>query len=381
MFKKILFYVILLAIFIALGFLVAGWLDFDKGVRIISVKEAKEKIEKGEEVTIVDVRTKIEYEQGHLPGAISIPLNDLSEDSVSNLNRSKEVIVYCNNDKCSLSAQAAKRLEEFGFERVANMKEGIAKFDGTLVEEPEKCELEAGVPCEVTTEENVALGTVLLTGLIDGINPCAIGMILFLLGYLVLFARQRKRLMPTGILYILFVFLTYFIMGIAFFAAISALIVNPVYYSVSAIINLVFGLILILAGLINLKDYFWYGKGLILRIPESIGPKLQSLVEKVSYPAVIMLAILVTIFEAPCSLPLYLGTVRVISLAGVGRATEIFYLILYNLMFILPLIVAFLIVKFGRDLAQIKEKEHELKPWMKLIMAGALIILGIALIV
>src|SRR3989338_4742567 len=68
----------------------------------------------------------------------------------------------------------------------------------------------------------VSFPLVTVAGLADGINPCAIGMMVMLLGYLVIFHRkQRRQLIVIGGAYILTVFLTYLVIGLGFYRFIS----------------------------------------------------------------------------------------------------------------------------------------------------------------
>ena len=64
---------------------------------------------------VVDVRPRLEYEAGHLPGAISIPLEELSE-RISEMNPAGSVVAYCRGPYCALAAQAVAKFRSAGFQ-------------------------------------------------------------------------------------------------------------------------------------------------------------------------------------------------------------------------------------------------------------------------
>jgi len=85
------------------------------GAGLVSARRAKELIATKRVRTIVDVRTSIEFNMGHYPGAVNIPVNRISEASVRNLNRDG-VLVYCNTGQ--RARFASQKLRALGFENV-----------------------------------------------------------------------------------------------------------------------------------------------------------------------------------------------------------------------------------------------------------------------
>jgi rhodanese-related sulfurtransferase len=73
---------------------------------------------------LVEVLPVEEYREGHLPGAVSIPLKQLDQQTVRELDRSRPVVTYCWDWLCDLSPRAAHRLESLGFTRVYEYKAG-----------------------------------------------------------------------------------------------------------------------------------------------------------------------------------------------------------------------------------------------------------------
>ncbi|OGY17751.1 MAG: hypothetical protein A2900_00050 [Candidatus Chisholmbacteria bacterium RIFCSPLOWO2_01_FULL_50_28] len=218
----------------------------------------------------------------------------------------------------------------------------------------------------------VSFPLVTIAGLVDGINPCAIGMMVMLLGYLLVFAKKPEKVLITGAVYIGSIFATYLVIGLAFYETISRLNLSLA----SSALNKTIGAALLIAGLIQIKDFFWPHLPIHLRIPTASKAKLMSLVEKASLPAVVVLGVLVTVLETPCSLPLYVGTATILAQSGFSLPLVIAYFLYYNLLFVLPLIVILIVVWKGRRIVEIKEWEHRAEKWMKLSLGVVLVLLA-----
>lgn len=78
------------------------------------------------EVLLLDVRPEIEYEFGHITGAISVPMNKLM-DKLKNLSKNKEIIAYCRGPFCVLADEAVKLLNENGY-NVRRLDEGYPEW-------------------------------------------------------------------------------------------------------------------------------------------------------------------------------------------------------------------------------------------------------------
>jgi rhodanese-related sulfurtransferase len=101
----------------------------------ISKEELKERMRNNEAV-VLDVRPSVEFQSGHIPGAISIPLSEL-KNRLKEIPREREVVAYCRGSYCVLSAGAMTILRNAGYEAV-RLKEGLAEWR------------EAGLPVEET---------------------------------------------------------------------------------------------------------------------------------------------------------------------------------------------------------------------------------------
>ncbi len=225
-------------------------------------------------------------------------------------------------------------------------------------------------------EELLSFPMITVAGLVDGINPCAIGMMVMLLGYLLVFANKPERVLKTGMLYIATVFATYLVVGLGLYNFVSQFDLS----GGARVLNWIVGGALTIAGLIQFKDFLGIEGGPHLRIPTASKERLQNLVEKTSYPTVIILGILVTLLETPCSLPIYVGTATILSQSGMAFPLVIGYFLYYNFLFVLPLIVVLIIMWRGKKLVEVKEWEHKAKRWMHLGLAVVLLGMGIWLL-
>lgn len=220
----------------------------------------------------------------------------------------------------------------------------------------------------------VSFPVVTIAGLADGINPCAIGMLILLLGYLIVFAKKPERVVKTGVLYILTIYVTYFVLGLLFYESVASL--N--FLGARFVVNRILGLLLLAAAVINIKDFFlysytgkqggWYKRldRIHLEIPQKSKNFLIGYVEKVSYPGTVILAFFVTLVETPCSLPLYVGTATVLSNAGLSNLQVLLYFMYYNFLFVMPLIILLVLVWRGKKIAELSEWRHVNTKWMKL---------------
>lgn len=218
----------------------------------------------------------------------------------------------------------------------------------------------------------LSLPIVTVAGLIDGINPCAIGMIVLLLGYLIVFANKPERVAKTAFVYILTVFLTYVVVGLFFFETIVKLQQTPFKTG----FELLVGTALVFAAVINLKDFFAPQWGPHLQIPTASKAHLRRWVERTTLPAAIVLGVLVTLLETPCSLPLYVGTLTILANSGLSTFWIGAYFLYYNFLFILPLIVVTVVIWRGKNLIEMREWEEKSKRWMKLLLGASLLLMG-----
>ncbi len=89
---------------------------------------------RNKEVTLIDVRPREEYQAGHIPGALSIPVAEI-EQHLDSLSSEKEIVAYCRGPYCLLATEAVKLLRKKGF-RARRMREGIHEWRASSIPVP-----------------------------------------------------------------------------------------------------------------------------------------------------------------------------------------------------------------------------------------------------
>ncbi len=217
------------------------------------------------------------------------------------------------------------------------------------------------------------LGTVVVTALIDSINPCAIGVLILMITVLLGKKKNVRDMLFFGGLYITAVAMTYFIAGLGLIYFLS---VVPLY--VAEYISIAVGLFITVAGLLEVKDFFWYGKGFSLQIPPKYAQKITKYAGNVSVPGVIFLGAFVAAVELPCTGAPYLAITALLS--QYFDITALLMLILYNIIFVSPLIVILVAVALGKNITEFKKFKEENKGSMRLFIGLLLIAMGWLLI-
>ncbi len=218
-----------------------------------------------------------------------------------------------------------------------------------------------------------ALSTVIITALIDSVNPCAIGVLILLISTVIATSQTKKRMLSLGFAYIAAVFITYFLAGIGLLFVFAYI---P--QTIAEYISIIVGTLIVFAGLIELKDFYWYGQGFSLSIPPEMSKKISNYTKNLSIPGIMFLGAFVSAVELPCTGAPYLAILLVLKQSF--DLTALGLLILYNFIFVLPLIVILLLAALGIKITEIKAWKHRNRPYMRLFSGMLLIALGWLLI-
>ena len=93
-------------------------------IKFIPIESLLEMQENNEEFKLVEVLREDSYKEGHIPGAINIPVDMLQGLASKHLNKNDTIVVYCANYGCHASINAAKALLDFGYKKVLDFKAG-----------------------------------------------------------------------------------------------------------------------------------------------------------------------------------------------------------------------------------------------------------------
>jgi cytochrome c biogenesis protein CcdA len=216
------------------------------------------------------------------------------------------------------------------------------------------------------------LTLIITTAIIDSINPCAIAVLIFLLGVLVSLKTSRKRIIKIGLVYIGAVFATYYLAGLGLIGIITK-------FNIQTEIATFAGVIVLLAGFLEIKEGLYPDGKQLLRIPEKTKPLFTNFLKKGTIPSVFIAGILVSAFELPCTGQVYLGILSMLSQENM-RAQGYLYLFIYNLIFVLPLVIILLIAAWGFDIRRMDHMRKKTRMTVKFLMGFIMIILGIFLL-
>lgn len=217
------------------------------------------------------------------------------------------------------------------------------------------------------------LGIVAITAAIDSINPCAIGVLILMLSVLLAAKRSVGRMLYLGFLYISAIFVVYFLAGLGLIYFLSSI---PL--AITEYISITVGILIIGAGILEIKDYFWYGQGFSLAIPGVFANKIHKYSTKTTALGIIFLGAFVSAVELPCTGAPYLAIITLLS--QYFDFTALLLLILYNIIFVAPLIVILLMVSFGTKLYEVKKWKQTNKGYMRLLIGLLLVAMGWLLI-
>jgi cytochrome c biogenesis protein CcdA len=218
-----------------------------------------------------------------------------------------------------------------------------------------------------------SLTTVIVTALIDSINPCAIGVKILLISTLLATGASKKKIFKVGMLYISAVFITYFIAGLGLTFFFSQI---PQVYA--QYISITVGILVVLGGLVEIKDFYWYGKGFSLSIPVDKAKQIHEKAANLSTKGIVGLGIFVAGVELPCTGGPYLAITLLLSQNFDINAFML--LLLYNFIFVLPLLAILGLVLAGKNIVSIKKWKQGSKPFMRLMLGLLLVALGWLLI-
>lgn len=211
----------------------------------------------------------------------------------------------------------------------------------------------------------------------DAFNPCAFFVLLFLLSMMV-HAQSRGRMAMVGGVFVFF-------SGAIYFLFMAAWLNLFIYLGELRVITLVAGVVAILIAAINIKDFFWFKKGFSLSISDNAKPKLfdrmRNLLRLDSLPTVlfatVVLAVIANSYELLCTAGFPMVYTRILTLRALPAETYYLYLLLYNLIYIVPLMT--IVVLFTIKLGSRKLSEHE-GMVLKLLSGVMMLLLGSMLI-
>jgi cytochrome c biogenesis protein CcdA/glutaredoxin len=218
---------------------------------------------------------------------------------------------------------------------------------------------------------DLTIPSILIAAAIDSINPCAFAVLILLLAYLASLG-ERRRIAAVGCTYIATVFVVYFVAGLGLLAVVLQLGLTGIVFTIAAVVA-------ILAGLINIAEVLLKREVFTLAIPVSQKDAIDRYMKRASIPSAIVLGILVSMVELPCT-----GGIYLVILGLLGNRMTLFegipYLLLYNLIFVLPLILILIIMYWGGTQGRLEAFRTGSRRWVRLVMGLVMVALGVGML-
>lgn len=188
---------------------------------------------------------------------------------------------------------------------------------------------------------DLTLAAVILGSLVDAINPCEFAVLIILMTTILATGNSKKAL-RAGLAFAASIFISYFLMGLGLYRALSLGNASDWFFKIV-------GWLAVVLGALNIKDFFWYGKGFLMEVPLSWRPRLKGLIGSVTSPkGAFMVGFLVSLFLLPCTSGPYIVILGMLA-KRVLDVKAVAYLLLYNLIFVSPMIIISWAVYKGFD--------------------------------
>ncbi len=240
------------------------------------------------------------------------------------------------------------------------------------------------VPFTAGAFGGLTIPTVLAAGFADGFNPCAFALLVLFATYTLTLLNAvtasgtptleaRRRLLGAGSLYVGAVFVTYFVIGIGLLSFLGWMGQDHLVARFASILALVMALFM-------LKDVFLPGVGPSMMAPGGTHGRMQKAMERGGLAGMLIAGVLVGICTVPCSGAMYLQITAVLHASG-GGLTGLALLALYNIAFIVPLLILLLAVSNRRVLGRLGRWNRANSPWIKAGLALAVIAMSFGLMV
>ena len=178
---------------------------------------------------------------------------------------------------------------------------------------------------------DITLIPVIAASIVDAINPCAFAVLIILMTT-ILMGGDKTKALKSGFAFAASIFISYLMMGLGLYKALTFGNVTEIFYQI-------IGWLAIVVGLLNLKDYFWYGKGFLMEVPMSWRPTMKKIIRSVTSPlGAFFVGFVVSLFLLPCTSGPYIVILGMLAKSST-YVRAVSYLVIYNLIFVSPMLL------------------------------------------
>lgn len=306
---------------------------------------------------------------GHIPENI---INDVFQ--AENTRRFKRIVVYQDKMHGQVEDYKIWAVPAYANNFVGEIQS--YKIDESPSEYLDYLEENQGQFVENSEEEQnnkSLLSLVLISGFLDGFNPCAFAVLIFFIAFLFTLQKSIGNIFRLGLVYVAVIYLTYLGIGFGLFRAIVITGQPHLMAKVGA-------WLVIVLGVINIKDYILPKLPFHLRIPKFSQKTLKHWLTKATLPAVVVAAFLVGLCTFPCSGGIYVAIVGL--LASRGTFLQGFgYMLIYNLMFVVPLIALLALAGNKYSLGRVAEWQAKSDKGLKFWSGVMMLVIGLIILI
>lgn len=245
--------------------------------------------------------------------------------------------------------------------------------------------------------------TIAGAGLVDGINPCAFAVIVFFISFLALQGYRKRELLFIGLSFVSAVFLAYLLLGVGLLEFIYQF---QGFWAVTKVLNYCIGALSVVLGILCIRDIIIFRataryEDMVLQLPRIVKNQIHKVIgqryrvnksedntgpQAAAKGALGLMAgafvtgLIVSILEAVCTGQMYLPVIAFVLKTTRLKLEAFGYLVLYNLMFIAPLVIILLLGLWGVSSGQFSRFMHKHITSMKILMALMFFALGMFLL-
>ena len=252
--------------------------------------------------------------------------------------------------------------EEITESRVEALIEKYGKAHASSPLKVEQGEIKKAEEAIVDRFKSFGVFAILLAGLVEGLNPCALATLVFFISYLTMVGRKRREIFLVGIGFSASSFLAHLLLGVGILRFIQHFSFFPLFTRVVYLVTFAFSLFL---GIFSLYDYIQLKKGrpskMTLQVPDFLKKKIHRIIRtrtgefeadqgRLSVRlllAALFIGFIVTLLQSTCTSQVYLPTLLFVTNIPSLRGSALSYLVLYNLVYIVPLLAIFSIAYWG----------------------------------
>jgi len=252
--------------------------------------------------------------------------------------------------------------EEITESTVEALIEKFQKSEGTSVLKVEQGEIKKAEETIIERFRSFGIFAVLLAGLVEGLNPCALATLVFFISYLTMIGRKRREILMVGMGFSASSFATHLLLGFGILSFIQHFSFFPLFVRIVYMVTFALSLFL---GVFSFYDYIQLKRGrpskMTLQVPNVLKKRIHRIIRTKSNVleedqsrqstrfllAALFIGFIVTLLQSTCTSQVYLPTLLFVMNVPSLKGSAYLYLIFYNLVYIFPLLAIFGIVYWG----------------------------------